>query len=119
MGIHISKRAYNQLELFVNSFPGNCYGMSAYYDRFLTLGDTATCLIYMAMAGAYGTEAVTEAYYNEQVKSILDKYSTAEIAVAGIFASKYLDRKGMTELGILSSGSYLMKICTKTKSLCM
>lgn len=25
MGIHISKRAYNQLELFVNSFPGNCY----------------------------------------------------------------------------------------------
>ena len=23
MGIHISKRAYNQLELFVNSFPGN------------------------------------------------------------------------------------------------
>ena len=34
MGIHISKRAYNQLELFVNSFPGNCYGMSDEYDRF-------------------------------------------------------------------------------------
>ena len=28
LGIHISKRAYNQLELFVNSFPGNCYGMN-------------------------------------------------------------------------------------------
>ena len=46
MGIHISKRAYNQLELFVNSFPGNCYGMSDEYDRFLTLGDAASCLLY-------------------------------------------------------------------------
>lgn len=46
MGIHISKRAYNQLELFVNSFPGNCYGMNDDYDRFMTLGDAATCLMY-------------------------------------------------------------------------
>ena len=46
MGIHISKRAYNQLELFVNSFPGNCYGMKPDYDRFLTLSDAATCLMY-------------------------------------------------------------------------
>ena len=46
MGIHISKRAYNQLELFVNSFPGNCYGMNGDYDRFMTLGDAATCLMY-------------------------------------------------------------------------
>ena len=46
MGIHISKRAYNQLELFVNSFPGNCYGMNPNYDRFLTLGDAAACLMY-------------------------------------------------------------------------
>ena len=46
MGIHISKRAYNQLELFVNSFPGNCYGMNQDYDRFLTLSDAASCLMY-------------------------------------------------------------------------
>ena len=46
LGIHISKRAYNQLELFVNSFPGNCYGMNPDYDRFLTLGDAAACLMY-------------------------------------------------------------------------
>ena len=46
MGIHISKRAYNQLELFVNSFPGNCYGMNPDYDRFLTLSDAAACLMY-------------------------------------------------------------------------
>lgn len=46
MGIHISKRAYNQLELFVSSFPGNCYSLSEEYDRFLTLSDAAMCLMY-------------------------------------------------------------------------
>jgi conjugation system TraG family ATPase len=46
LGIHLSKRAYNQLELFINSFPGNCYGMNPDYDRFLTLSDAATCLMY-------------------------------------------------------------------------
>jgi hypothetical protein len=46
LGIHISKHAYNQLELFVNSFPGNCYGMNPEYDRFLTLSDAASCLMY-------------------------------------------------------------------------
>ena len=45
-GIHISKRAYNQLELFVASFPGNCYRLSPDYDRFLTLSDAALCLMY-------------------------------------------------------------------------
>ncbi len=111
-----------------------------------------------AMVGAYGAETAAEVYYNEQVKNILDKYSAAEVAAAGIFLSKYMDRKGMTELGILASstenyyyrriynlvsaqimpkiwtvagmmlrspqtalywGSYLMKICGETKSLCM
>ena len=46
MGIHISKRAYNQLELFVSSFPGNCYSLNEEYDRFLTLSDAAMCLMY-------------------------------------------------------------------------
>ena len=46
MGIHISKQAYNQLELFVGSFPGNCFRMSEDYDRFLTLADAAACLMY-------------------------------------------------------------------------
>ena len=45
-GIHISKRAYNQLELFVASFPGNCYRLNPDYDRFLTLSDAALCLMY-------------------------------------------------------------------------
>ncbi len=46
MGIHISKHAYNQLELFVATFPGNCYAMNEEYDRFLTLSDAAMCLMY-------------------------------------------------------------------------
>ena len=46
IGIHISKRAYNQLELFVGSFPGNCYTLNPEYDRFLTLSDSAACLMY-------------------------------------------------------------------------
>lgn len=45
-GIQISQRAYNQLELFVSTFPGNCYSLNKDYDRFLTLSDAAGCLMY-------------------------------------------------------------------------
>ena len=111
-----------------------------------------------AMSGAFGTESVAETYYKSQIKDILDHYTTAEVAAAGIFSSKYLDRRALTELGILSDGaenyyyrriynlvsakimpkiwtvskmmlkqpqtaiywgSYLMKVCTEVKSLCM
>jgi predicted RNA-binding Zn-ribbon protein involved in translation (DUF1610 family) len=111
-----------------------------------------------AMVAAFGTETATELYYNEQVKKILDRYSAAEVAAAGIFAAKYLDRKALTNLNIWNSssenyyyrriysmvsakimpkiwtvaqmmitspktaiywGSYLTKICTETKALCM
>ena len=58
-----------------------------------------------AMAAAYATETATEAYYTEQVKDILDKYSAAEVAAAGIFMSKFLDRKALTDLGIWSDGT--------------
>lgn len=44
--MHLSKRAYNQLELFVASFPGNCFELNADYDRFLTLSEPALCLFY-------------------------------------------------------------------------
>ena len=65
LGIHISKRAYNQLELFVNSFPGNCYGMSADYDRFLTLGDAATCLMYKERI-QHNEETPLKIYYTDR-----------------------------------------------------
>ena len=45
-GIHISKQSFNQLELFVSSFPGNCFRLSPEYDRFLTLSEAALCLMY-------------------------------------------------------------------------
>ena len=58
-----------------------------------------------AMAAAFGTEVVAESYYNEQVAAILKHYSAAEVATAGIFASKFLERKALTDLGIWSSAT--------------
>ena len=111
-----------------------------------------------AMAAAFGTETVTESYYQEQVDDILKHYNAAEVAAAGIFAAKFLEHKAFSDLGIWCSstenyyyrriyhmvaekimpkiwvvakqmlrspqtaiywGSYLMKICDETKSLCM
>lgn len=53
-----------------------------------------------AMVGAYGTETAAEAYYSQQVEDILKKYTNAEVAAAGIFSSKYLDRRALTDMGI-------------------
>ena len=111
-----------------------------------------------AMAVAFGTEVVAESYYREQVDDILKHYTAAEVATAGIFASKFLEHKALSDLGIWCSstenyyyrriyrmvaekimpkiwvvaklmlrspqtalywGSYLMKVCDDTKSLCM
>lgn len=111
-----------------------------------------------AMAAAFGTEAVAESYYREQVDDILKHYTAAEVAAAGIFSSKFLEHKALSDLGIWCSstenyyyrriyhmvaekimpkiwvvaklmlrspqtaihwGSYLMKVCDDTKSLCM
>ena len=110
-----------------------------------------------AMAAAYASGAAAEGYYNEQVQEILKRYGAAEVTSAGIFVSKYLERKAWTDLGIWSSstenyyyhriydmvankimpkiwtvagmmlkspqnalywGSYLLKVCDDTKSLC-
>ena len=65
MGIHISKRAYNQLELFVSSFPGNCYNLSEDYDRFLTLSDAATCLMCKEKA-VHGEDTPFKVYYTDR-----------------------------------------------------
>lgn len=64
LGIHISKRAYNQLELFVSSFPGNCYSMSEDYDRFLTLSDAAMCLMYKERI-QHSEETPLKIYYTD------------------------------------------------------
>lgn len=65
LGIHISKRAYNQLELFVNSFPGNCYSTNPEYDRFLTLSDAAACLMYKERI-QHSEETPLKIYYTDR-----------------------------------------------------
>ena len=65
MGIHISKHAYNQLELFVGSFPGNCYALSEEYDRFLTLSDAAICLMYKERV-QHSEETPLKIYYTDR-----------------------------------------------------
>lgn len=111
-----------------------------------------------AMTSEYAAAAGAEGYYDVQVKDILAKYGVAEVATAGIFTSKFLERKALTDLGIWSSstenhyyrriynlvsskiipliwdvsgellhyphramywGSYLVKVCTEVKALCM
>ena len=58
-----------------------------------------------AMAAAFGTEALAESYYREQVDDILKHYTAAEVAAAGIFASKFLEHKALSDLGIWSSSA--------------
>lgn len=63
--IHISKRAYNQLELFVASFPGNCFRLSQDYDQFLTLSEAAMCLMYKECQ-ANGDKSPLKCYYTDR-----------------------------------------------------
>ena len=58
-----------------------------------------------AMATAFGAEYAAESYYEQQVAEILKHYNAAEVAAAGIFASKYLERKAKTDLGLWSSST--------------
>ena len=41
-----------------------------------------------------------EALHNENLQKIYDSYKAAEVASAGIFSSKYLDRKALTNLNL-------------------
>ena len=58
-----------------------------------------------AMATAFGAEYAAESYYEQQVAEILKHYNAAEVAAAGIFASKYLERKAKTDIGLWSSST--------------
>lgn len=53
-----------------------------------------------AMSEAYTTENAMEMLHNENLQKIFDSYKAAEVASAGIFASKYLDRKALTSLNL-------------------
>ena len=58
-----------------------------------------------AMTAAFNTEAAAEMYYAEQLAKIRKSYQAAEVAAAGIFAGKYLDRKALTDLGLWTSST--------------
>ena len=53
-----------------------------------------------AMSEAFTTEAAMEALHNENLQKIYDSYKAAEVASAGIFSSKYLDRRALTNLNL-------------------
>lgn len=46
LNITPSRTAFNQLELFIASFPGNGYAMNEEYDLFTTLCEAALCFFY-------------------------------------------------------------------------
>lgn len=64
-GIMPSKTAYNQLELFTDSFPGNAYAFNPDYDLFLTLSNAALCLFFKEhLKGSEETPLTT--YYTDR-----------------------------------------------------
>lgn len=64
-GIMPSRTAYNQLELFMASFPGNAYAFNPDYDLFLTLSDAALCLFFKEhLKGCEDTPLTT--YYTDR-----------------------------------------------------
>ncbi|EJX02687.1 plasmid transfer protein, partial [gut metagenome] len=64
-GIMLSRTAYNQLELFTDSFPGNAYAFNPDYDLFLTLSDAALCFFFKEhLKGSEDTPLTT--YYTDR-----------------------------------------------------
>ena len=64
-GIMPSRTAYNELELFTDSFPGNGYAFNPDYDLFLTLSDAALCFFFKEhLKGSEDTPLTT--YYTDR-----------------------------------------------------
>ena len=56
-----------------------------------------------AMSAAYAVEAATEMMNDASVQKMLDHYTNAEVATAGVFASKWLDRKALQNVGLFGN----------------
>lgn len=65
-GILPSRTAYNQLELFTDSFPGNAYAFNPEYDLFLTLSDAALCFFFKEHLKASENTPLTTYYTDRQ-----------------------------------------------------
>ena len=102
-GIHLSRRAYNRLELFVSSFPGNCFQLNNDYDRFLTLSEAALCLMYKE-SQVKGDESPLKCWYTDRQGVPLAVDTTGKEGKV-----KYTDNSNFFVLGPSGSGkSYFM-----------
>ena len=97
-GIHLSRRAYNQLELFVSSFPGNCFQLNKEYDRFLTLSEAALCLMYKE-SQVKGDESPLKCWYTDRQGVPLAVDTTGKEGKV-----KYTDNSNFFVLGPSGSG---------------
>ena len=97
--IKISRRAYNQLELFVASFPGNVYRLSTDYDRFLTLSEPALCLMYKERQQLGDETDAVKCYYTDRQGLPLVVDTTGKEAKV-----RYTDNSNFFVLGPSGSG---------------
>ena len=49
---------------------------------------------------------IRDRYYAQQIAKIREHYQAAEVAAAGIFSSKFLDRRALTNLGLWTSAHW-------------
>ena len=83
--------------LFIIIIFQTVFAINGYAQYYSVNYDTKTVA---AMAAAFGSEVAAESYYGEQVANVLKHYNAAEVATAGIFASKFLERKALTNIDI-------------------
>jgi len=104
-GIMPSRTAYNQLELFIDSFPGNAYSFNPDYDLFLTLSDAALCLFFKEHLKESEQTPLTTFYTDRQGVPVAIDISGKE------GANKLTDNSNFFCLGPSGSGkSFHMKI---------
>lgn len=71
-----------------------------------------------AMSGAYLAEWQTERMSNDDLGDILRHYSSASVATAGIYSSKWMDRQALTNAGLFANAResyYYRRIYTLVK----
>lgn len=95
----ISKRAYNQLELYVASFPGNSFQLNSEYDRFLTLSEPAICLMYKERQQKGDEHSKLKCYYTDRQGMPLPVDVTGKEG-----AIRYTDNSNFFVLGPSGSG---------------
>lgn len=97
-GIGISQSAYNQLELFRASFPGNAFELNPDYDKFLTILDSAVCFLFKEYVKHSETTPLKVYYTDRHGLPIAIDFTGKEGSV------KYTDNSNFFCLGPSGSG---------------